>query len=311
LNSNVERKPWIALLLGIFIQPLSWVYVGRLGTGLVVYSAVYGLIAFMGWTGLIQSVAGYYVSIVLVLALALISILVPFAIAKSVRSNFTPRWYNRWYGYLLALCIVAIPSVLITPERGRFFGFESFRIPSGAMMPTLEVGDYLIVDSRPRTVTKINRGDVFVFRYPNPEHNPRKEGLNYIKRVIGLPGDEVTYRGKTLYINGKEVPQTDIGPFIGSGNEGRRMAGAEIHEEMLSEAKHQILKSGLLIPGREGTWRVLAGQYFAIGDNRDNSEDSRYWGAVPGQNVVGKASVVWMHWDTEGGFNWSRVGRIQ
>lgn len=120
-----------------------------------------------------------------------------------------------------------------------------------------------------------------------------------------------SYRGKTLYINGKEVPQTDIGPFMGSGNEGRRMAGAEIHEEMLSEAKHQILKSGLLIPGREGTWRVLAGQYFAIGDNRDNSEDSRYWGAVPGQNVVGKASVVWMHWDTEGGFNWSRVGRIQ
>jgi len=311
LNPNVERKPWIALLLGIFLQPLSWVYVGRFGTGLIVYAAVYGVIALMGWTGVIQSVAGYYVSLVLVLALLPISILMPWAIAKRVRGNFVPRWYNRWYGYLLAWCIVTIPSVLITTERGRLFGFESFRIPSGAMMPTLEVGDYLLVDSRPRTVTKINRGDVFVFRYPNQEHNPRKEGLNYIKRVIGLPGDEITYRRKTLYINGKEVPQTDVGPFMGSGNEGRRMAGAEIHEEMLPEATHQILKSSVLIPGREGSWQVPAGRYFAIGDNRDNSEDSRYWGTVPEQNVVGKASVVWMHWDTEGGFNWSRVGLIQ
>ena len=77
LNPNVERKPWIALLLGIFLQPLSWVYVGRFGTGLIVYAAVYGVIALMGWTGVIQSVAGYYVSLVLVLALLPISMLMP------------------------------------------------------------------------------------------------------------------------------------------------------------------------------------------------------------------------------------------
>jgi len=202
----------------------------------------------------------------------------------------------------------------------RSFLAEPFKIPSGSMMPTLLVGDFILVNKfayglrLPVLGTKLvpigepKRGDVFVFRYPNPEHDPRKEGLDYIKRVIGLPGDEITYRNKTLYVNGKEVPQTDVGPFVGSGNEARRMAGAEIHEEMLPEVQHQILESSMLLPGREGSWRVPAGHYFAMGDNRDNSEDSRYWGFVPEQNVIGKAFVIWMNWD--GGIDFKRIGSL-
>jgi len=202
----------------------------------------------------------------------------------------------------------------------RSFLAEPFKIPSGSMMPTLLVGDFILVNKfayglrLPVLGTKLvsigepKRGDVFVFRYPNPEHDPRKEGLDYIKRVIGLPGDEITYRNKTLYVNGKEIPQADVGPFVGSGNEARRMAGAEIHEEMLPEVEHQILQSSMLLPGREGSWRVPAGQYFAMGDNRDNSEDSRYWGFVPEQNVIGKAFVIWMNWD--GGIDFKRIGSL-
>jgi len=202
----------------------------------------------------------------------------------------------------------------------RSFLAEPFKIPSGSMMPTLLVGDFILVNKfayglrLPVLGTKImpigepQRGDVFVFRYPNPEHDPRKEGLDYIKRVIGLPGDEITYRNKTLYVNGKEVPQTDIGPFVGSGSESRRMAGAEIHDEMLPEVQHRILQSSILLPGREGSWRVPAGHYFAMGDNRDNSEDSRYWGFVPEQNVIGKAFVIWMNWD--GGIDFKRIGSL-
>jgi len=202
----------------------------------------------------------------------------------------------------------------------RSFLAEPFKIPSGSMMPTLLVGDFILVNKfayglrLPVLGTKLvsigepKRGDVFVFRYPNPEHDPRKEGLDYIKRVIGLPGDEITYRNKTLYVNGKEVPQADVGPFVGSGNEARRMAGAEIHEEMLPEVEHQILQSSMLLPGREGSWRVPAGQYFAMGDNRDNSEDSRYWGFVPEQNVIGKAFVIWMNWDS--GIDFKRIGSL-
>jgi signal peptidase I len=202
----------------------------------------------------------------------------------------------------------------------RSFIAEPFKIPSGSMMPTLLVGDFILVNKfsygirLPVIGTKIlpigepQRGDVFVFRYPNPEHDPKKEGIDYIKRVIGLPGDEITYRNKTLYINGTEVPQTMLGPFIGSGDEGRKMAGAEVHDEMLPGSEHKVLESNMLMAGREGTWRVPAGHYFAMGDNRDNSEDSRYWGFVPEQNVVGRAFAIWMNWD--GGIDFKRIGTV-
>jgi signal peptidase I len=202
----------------------------------------------------------------------------------------------------------------------RSFIAEPFKIPSGSMMPTLLVGDFILVNKftyglrLPVLGTKIvpvgepQRGDVFVFRYPNPDHDPKKQGEDYIKRVIGLPGDEIRYSNKTLYVNGKEIPQTYVGPFVGSGNEGRRMAGAEIHEEMLPGAEHQLLQSRMLVPGREGTWQVPAGHYFAMGDNRDNSEDSRYWGFVPEENLVGKAFVIWMNWD--GGIDLKRLGTL-
>ncbi len=202
----------------------------------------------------------------------------------------------------------------------RSFIAEPFKIPSGSMMPTLLVGDFILVNKfayglrLPVLGTKIvpigepQRGDVFVFRYPNPDHDPKKQGEDYIKRVIGLPGDEIRYSNKTLFVNGKEIPQTYVGPFVGGGNEGRRMAGAEIHEEMLPGAEHQLLQSRMLVPGREGTWQVPAGHYFAMGDNRDNSEDSRYWGYVPEENLVGKAFVIWMNWD--GGIDFKRLGTL-
>ncbi|MEP6483462.1 MAG: signal peptidase I [Rudaea sp.] len=202
----------------------------------------------------------------------------------------------------------------------RSFVAEPFKIPSGSMMPTLLVGDFILVNKfaygmrLPVIGTKVlpigepQRGDVFVFRYPNPEHDPKKEGIDYIKRVIGLPGDEITYRNKTLYINGTQVPQTSLGPFIGSGDEGRKMAGAELHDEMLPGSEHKVLESNMLMAGREGTWRVPAGHYFAMGDNRDNSEDSRYWGFVPEQNVVGRAFAIWMNWD--GGIDFKRIGTV-
>jgi signal peptidase I len=201
----------------------------------------------------------------------------------------------------------------------RSFIAEPFKIPSGSMMPTLLVGDFILVNKfayglrLPVIGTKIldvgepQRGDVFVFRYPNPEHDPKKEGIDYIKRVIGLPGDEITYRNKTLYVNGTEIAQTVQGPFVGSGDEGRKMAGAESRLEMLPGVEHQILELPFR-SGAEGTYHVPAGHYFAMGDNRDNSEDSRYWGFVPEQNIVGRAFAIWMNWD--GGIDFKRIGTV-
>jgi signal peptidase I len=196
----------------------------------------------------------------------------------------------------------------------RSFVAEPFKIPSGSMMPTQLVGDFILVNKfayglrLPVLNTKIvsvgepERGDVFVFRFPE---NPKED---YIKRVVGLPGDEVTYRNKTLYINGVEVAESEVGPYTGPSEAGRSMAGAQVKAEKLGEVEHRIMEIPRVWVGHEGTWRVPPGHYFAMGDNRDNSADSRFWGFVPEENLVGKAFVIWMNWDN--GIDFRRIGTL-
>jgi len=196
----------------------------------------------------------------------------------------------------------------------RSFLAEPFKIPSGSMMPTLLVGDFILVNKfayglrLPVLNTKIlpvgapKRGDVFVFRYPE---NPKED---YIKRVIGLPGDEITYRNKTLYINGKEIAESYLGPYTGPSEASRSMAGAQVKVEQLDGVDHRIMELPQFQVGHEGSWKVPDGYYFAMGDNRDNSLDSRFWGFVPEANLVGKALIVWMNWD--GGIDFSRIGML-
>lgn len=195
----------------------------------------------------------------------------------------------------------------------RSFVVEPFRIPSGSMMPTLLAGDFILVnkfsygvrlpviDTKIIPVGKPERGDVLVFRYPK---NP---SIDYIKRVVGLPGDKVAYYNKQLFINGEPASQTGLGTYDGVGA-GVTMAGAQIRSENLTGVEHNILidaQKGTL----EGEFQVPDGRYFVMGDNRDNSNDSRYWGVVPEENLVGKAFMIWMNWDsTAGGVTWSRIG---
>ncbi len=197
----------------------------------------------------------------------------------------------------------------------RSFIAEPFRIPSGSMMPTLLIGDFILVNKYtygiriPVLNTKIiemnspERGDIAVFRYPK---NPK---IDYIKRVVGLPGDKVSYYNKTVYINGKVATQVSLGSYQGVG-QGVNMTGAEHFIENLAGFEHSILvKHGL--PSVEGTFVIPEGQYFMMGDNRDNSNDSRYWGTVPEENLVGKAFFIWMSWDWEyKGVGFDRIGTI-
>ncbi|WP_370329052.1 signal peptidase I [Balneatrix alpica] len=178
----------------------------------------------------------------------------------------------------------------------RSFVVEPYQIPSGSMLPTLEVGDFILVNKfsyglrMPVINTKLmdlgepQRGDVMVFKYPG---NPR---VNYIKRVVGLPGDHVAYLDKRLYINGQEVPEqflANIPPVQPS---------LQLFQEQLGDVSHRIYKAPTR-PRVEAEWEVPAGHYFMMGDNRDNSNDSRYWGFVPEEYIVGKAFYVWLHWE--------------
>jgi len=196
----------------------------------------------------------------------------------------------------------------------RSFLFEPFRIPSGSMIPTLKVGDFILVNKfnygirLPVIDTKIldigepSRGDVVVFRFP------REPSVDYIKRVVGLPGDRIAYREKALYVNGKRIPRKLIGPYTQT-KDGMPIPGASQYSEQLSESvTHDVLIDGTR-PAYNGEWIVPEGHYFVMGDNRDNSNDSRFWGTVPEENLVGQAFMIWMNWNyDDGGVEWDRIG---
>lgn len=203
----------------------------------------------------------------------------------------------------------------------RSFVVEPFRIPSGSMLPTLQSGDLILVnkfsygirlpvlDKKVIGIGTPKRGDVMVFRYPvEPD-------VDYIKRVVGLPGDEIAYVDKKLYVNGTEVPHTRDGDYY----EPDRVSYIAQFDEKLGETPHKILLDPRRAQEYSPIWAfpyqencqyarnglrctVPQGHYFAMGDNRDNSADSRYWGFVPDQNIVGKAFLIWM--------NFSDLGRI-
>ncbi|HEY1102072.1 MAG TPA: signal peptidase I [Burkholderiaceae bacterium] len=223
-------------------------------------------------------------------------------------------WWLDWTAGLFP--VIAIVFIL------RSFLFEPFKIPSGSMIPTLLVGDLILVNKfhyglrLPVLNTKITegtppaRGDVMVFHYPP------KPSLDYIKRVVGLPGDEVAYLNKQITINGKPASKGTLPDFFDEDS----LRYFKQFEENLGNHKHRLLNDAdrpAFISGADDfafrkncnysaegvVCKVPAGHYFVMGDNRDNSLDSRYWGFVPDQNIVGRAFLVWMNFS-----NLKRIG---
>jgi len=200
----------------------------------------------------------------------------------------------------------------------RSFVVEPFKIPSGSMIPTLHVGDFILVNRYTyglrlpivnKKVVEINqpqRGDVMVFHYPNDP------STDYIKRVIGLPGDSIVYRGKKIWVNGTEQLQQRDGDY-NYVESGLNFVHTERYQEALNGHNHAVLLNPDMPPvhlrnvdefpqreqcsysEQEMRCTVPAGHYFMMGDNRDNSRDSRYWGFVPDEMVVGKAFFIWMN----------------
>lgn len=208
-------------------------------------------------------------------------------------------------------CISFFP-VLLFVLLLRSFVVEPFRIPSGSMLPTLEVGDFILVNKFSyglkapafhQTLLEIGhpeRGDIAVFRYP------RDPSQDFIKRVVGLPGDTLVYMDKQLFINGEPMPQESVGPY--ALELGGRDFVFERRVEDLGTLEHDILVG----PPRRGDSvrvEVPEGHYFVMGDNRDGSDDSRGWGFVPERALVGRAFFIWMNWSRPlGRPDWGRIG---
>jgi signal peptidase I len=157
-----------------------------------------------------------------------------------------------------------------------------------------------ILDKKIISIGEPKRGDVMVFRYPEDPSTP------FIKRVVGLPGDQIGYYDKVLYINGEPAMQERIGIYTGAGR-GSNMNGASERIEHLASKEHAILiQPGY--PSLPVETVVPPGTYFVLGDNRDNSRDSRYWGIVPDKYLIGRAFLIWMNWDWGSGIDWKRIG---
>jgi len=230
-------------------------------------------------------------------------------LAQARQSLLMQPWWLDWTAGLFPVIL----AVFVL----RSFLFEPFKIPSGSMIPTLLVGDLILVNKftygirLPVVNIKLTqghapqRGDVMVFRYPP------KPSLDYIKRVVGVPGDEVAYLDKKLTINGKPVSKTALPDFFDED----AMLYFKQFEEVLGDRRHRILNDDnrpAFIPGVENfpfkqncrysvegvVCKVPEGQYFMMGDNRDNSLDSRYWGFVPDANIVGRAFFIWMNFSS-------------
>ena len=242
-------------------------------------------------------------------------------VAQARETLLMQPWWLDWTAGLFPVILVVFLL--------RSFLFEPFKIPSGSMIPTLLVGDLILVNKYhygvrlPVINKKIianhepQRGDVMVFRYP------KDTSIDYIKRVVGVPGDEVSFREQRLYVNGVQAPLEQTPP-PGFYDEDLRLYFPE-YQEKLGDVTHRILlnmasqpfygpEDKITCPFRENcrysaegvTCKVPPGNYFMMGDNRDNSQDSRWWGFVPDENIVGKAFFVWMNFG-----NLKRIGGFQ
>lgn len=206
----------------------------------------------------------------------------------------------------------------------RSFIAEPFRIPSSSMMPTLLTGDFILVNKFAyglrlpvlnNTLIGVGhpqRGDVVVFKYPGEGPNDPEAGVDYIKRVIGVPGDTIEFIDNTVYINGEPATRESDGSYPVNENCQRPEQWPQLIEH-LPGREHQILQrpGAIFPPWRGNRWEVGENEYFVMGDNRDNSKDSRFWGMVPEKNLVGRAFFIWMHWDFVcGGPGWNRIGTV-
>ena len=303
-STAIYRKPkkWTAAVLGLLIQPAGMLYVARPGWA-VAYFALAAIIALGNLFVLRGGLAGN----VTLLLVAIICAIHSYRLARDYRAVKRP-WYSRWYG------LVGIGAVFATLAFAvRAFLFEPFRFPSESMAPSIEPRAHLIVKkwgygnygtygihvARTGMSSGLQRGDIVVFEYPEDR------SLSYVRRVVGLPGDRISYTNKRLKINDDEVQIRRIGDYTYKD----RAVPSLKYLERLGDREYAILiepdAPAVVPPARpfplsercayaaEGlSCRVPDGHYFVLGDNRDNSSDSRTWGFVPARNIIGKVQYI-------------------
>jgi signal peptidase I len=302
--SPTHPKPWLAVVLSLFLGPLGFLYIGRPGLAVLFFVLTLGcrIVAFFS-SGAVTMVAG-----IAELVFWLIGTVLAWRLAKSGAPH-APRWYSRWYGLVGAALAVAA-----CVYASRLFFFEPFLVPSSAMLPTASRGDRLLVQKLGYGHLSLNgaavghlgtsrplaRGELVVF------DDPLKRNPFYFKRVAGLPGDEVVLRGGRLWVNGRDTRVAELGDYRGADAQGQYLL---VRERLDDIAFHTLVqKHGLAQPPaplrfpqrercafspQEVRCTVPPAHYFMLGDHRDFSQDSRYFGFVRADHVIGKVVGIY------------------
>jgi len=304
-STDIYRKPskWIAAVLGLFIPPAGMLYVARPG-----WAAIYlALTVVLAAVSLLVLREPEWAVGAIALLVAVVCAVQAYRFSRQSQVLRRP-WYSRSPGLLSILAAFAALAL-----GARAFLFEPFSFSSGSMLPSIEPGARLIVKKwgygnygtygihfmKTGISSEMTRGDVVVFEYP------QDRTVSFAKRIVGLPGDRIAYFSKRLWINDQEVPRTRIGDYV-SRNRAYR---SPQYRERLGEREHSILfdaeVTAFVPPAKpfplmdhctftkEGmSCRVPEGHYFVLGDNRDNSSDSRAWGFVPAIDIIGKVQYV-------------------
>jgi signal peptidase I len=304
---NKPRRPWVAAVLTIVETGLGHMYAGCLKRGIVLFAVGEALLLFMALS-LTLVVPGriFMLSIIGIgLAYWLFCIADAAIIAKANRTNYTPVKYNKWYAYIGYVVAAQIwGGILLSAVVIPFF-VQAFRMPTGSMEPTLLIGDRVLVSKCIYFFSEPERGDLVVFKYPRDPKSP------YIKRLIGMPGEKIEVKERTVYINDQPLDEKytqhiwESSQFTHYGPAYIPKKGDKI--EILNSVKkvndaamgNEIVES---YPDREkyseGSYTVSQNQYFVLGDNRDNSMDSRVFGSVPRDYFLGKVLNVYWSFET-------------
>jgi len=305
-----ERKPLFALALSFLLTGLGQLYNGKPRKGILFFVASFVLPFLFFQLSVVGSnqilIAFLVLSSASDLGLYIWAARDAWKQAKRMEKNYKLRVYNRLYVYILLVIVMNlfIFGPIINWKKICFFALP-YRMQTGSMAPTILPGDLIMVDKRIDHASKnlgLKRGELVVFKYP------RDKNIHFIKRIVGLPGDEIELRGMELYVNGIKWTVQGVPQLEGRGDEDIKRGTIAFYEKGDSGTYRVFYLQGAA--RKDLNVSVPEGCCFVLGDNRDDSADSRHWGFVPLIDIVSKARLVYFSIDPEGGVRWGRIGKL-